>query len=51
MHGVLRYAFVRTSTLRGGSAVFWHALVHGEHLRGEQPVGAVATNMARIDLI
>src|SRR6266568_2036093 len=51
MRGVLRRAFVGTSALRGESAVLWHAPVHGEHLRGEQPVGAVATNMARIDLI
>ncbi len=28
----------------------WHAVMCGQHFRGEQPVGAVATGMARIDL-
>jgi hypothetical protein len=39
-----------TSALQGGSPVPWHAAVRGEHLLGEQPVGAVATCMACIDL-
>jgi len=31
--------------------VLWHVPVSGEHLRREQPVGAVATRMACIDLV
>jgi hypothetical protein len=41
---------VGTGALWGGFGVPWHAPVRGEHLRGEQPVRAVASGMTRIDL-